>query len=263
MLNDQSYHFQAHRGGMDEVYENTLTAMQYAWTFPQAIPETDVRQLSDGTLICCHDGTLHRTGKGDAMLLTKPLAKMSLDELQNIDIGDGDRVPLLSDLLALMQENTTSLLYLEIKEAPLDRVLAMLTRYQVLDRIRFVHKEQAFCQRVQTLLPHALTMTWCSGSPEEIVQHFNTLADSGFSGVTEVQIHFPATMEGQILQSPLPMGFLQDAMRITKASNRVLQVCPLKPSSGLLRYLYEEGVRSFVSNAPKAFIAMMEQALGS
>jgi len=263
MHNDQSYHFQAHRGGLDEVFENTLTSMQYAWTFTHAIPETDVRQLADGTLICCHDGTLERTGKGDALLLSKPLAKMSLDELESIDVGNGERVPLLSEILELMKEKEERLLYLEIKEAPLDVVLEMLKAFGVLDRIRFVHKEQVFCQQIQTRLPQALTMTWCSGSPEEIVQHFYALAESGFSGISEVQIHFPATMEGQSLCSPLPLGFLQRAARMTKDHGRVLQVCPLKPSLQLLRYLYEEGVRSFVSNAPRAFSTLMEQALGS
>lgn len=263
MHNAQNYHFQAHRGGMDEVYENTLTAMQYAWTFSQAIPETDVRQLADGSLVCCHDDTLERTGKGDATLLSKPLAKMSLSELESIDAGGGERVPLLSEILELMKDKEERLLYLEIKKAPLAEVLEILTTFGVLDRIRFVHKEQAFCQQIQTLLPQAPTMSWCSGSPQEIVQHFYALAESGFKGLSEVQIHFPATMKEDELHSPLPRGFLQEAIHSTEAHDAVLQVCPLTPSSHLLRYLYEEGVRSFVSNAPQAFTTMMEQALGS
>ncbi|MBI9096383.1 MAG: hypothetical protein JEY71_16075 [Sphaerochaeta sp.] len=76
MHSEHPYHFQAHRGGMDEVYENTLSAIQYAWTFSHAIPETDIRQLIDGTLVCCHDDTLKRTGTGDIDLLEKPLASM-------------------------------------------------------------------------------------------------------------------------------------------------------------------------------------------
>ncbi|MGB4408604.1 MAG: glycerophosphodiester phosphodiesterase family protein [Sphaerochaeta sp.] len=263
MHNEHPYHFQAHRGGMDEVYENTLTAMRYAWTFSNAIPETDVRQLTDGTLVCCHDGTLERTGTGDAHLLVKPLASMSLAELRHIDVGGGETAPLLSEILALMQQKRERFLYLEIKGAPLEGVLAMLRDYQVLDRIRFVHEEQAFCRKVQALLPQALTMTWCSGSPEQIVQHFHALADSGFDGITEVQIHFPALMEEEELRSPLPQGFLQEALQITEDHKRVLQVCPITPSPQLLRYLYKEGVRSFVSNAPRAFSAMMAKALRS
>ncbi len=263
MYNNLNYHFQAHRGGLDEVYENTLTAMQYAWTFPCAIPETDVRQLADGTLICCHDDTLKRTGKGDGALLSKPLAEMSLSELQSIDVGGGERVPLLSEILALMQEEKRRFLYLEIKEAPLEMVITILKDFDVLDRIRFVHKEQAFCQQIQTLLPQAMTMTWCSGSPEKIVNHFYALAESGFIGITEVQIHFPTYMEEEGLQSPLPSGFLQEALQITHEHGKVLQVCPIKPSPQLLRYLYKEGVRSFVSNAPYAFTMMMEQVLDS
>ncbi|MDY0289258.1 MAG: glycerophosphodiester phosphodiesterase family protein [Sphaerochaeta sp.] len=263
MHNNQKYHFQAHRGGLDEVYENTLTAMQYAWTFPSAIPETDVRQIADGTLVCCHDETLKRTGRGDTKLLVKPLATMSLAELQSIDIGGGERVPLLSDLLALMQKDTDHLLYLEIKEAPLDEVVSMLKKYRVLSRIRFVHKDQTFCQRVQALLPQAPTMTWCSGSPDSIVKHFYALAESGFSGITEVQIHFPATMERGELSSPLPPGFLQHAVKSTQEKGRVLQVCPIELTPELLGYLYKERVRSFVSNAPRAFTEMMKEALGS
>ncbi|MBI9096501.1 MAG: hypothetical protein JEY71_16685 [Sphaerochaeta sp.] len=186
---------------------------------------------------------------------------MSLAQLRRIDVGGGETAPLLSEILALMQQKRERFLYLEIKEAPLDDVLAMLRDYQVLDRIRFVHKEQAFCKKVQALLPQALTMTWCSGSPEKIVQHFYAFSESGFNGITEVQIHFPATMEEEELRSPLPLGFLQEALQITKDHARLLQVCPLTPSPQLLHYLYTEGVRSFVSNAPRAFSAMMTEAL--
>ncbi len=262
MHNEQTYHFQAHRGGMDEIYENTIPAMLHAWAFPCAIPETDVRQLADGTLMCCHDESLKRTGKGDGALLSKPLAEMSLAELQNIDLGGGERVPLLSEILALMQTRKERQLYLEIKEAPLEAVITMLRKFDVLDRVRFVHKEQTFCQKVQTLLPQAQTMTWCSGSPEAIVTHFHALAESDFRGIAEVQIHFPASMEEEGLKSPLPSGFLQEALKITHEHDKVLQVCPLTPSPQLLRYLFTEGVRSFVSNAPHAFTMMMGLALG-
>jgi hypothetical protein len=70
-------------------------------------------------------------------------------------------------------------------------------------------------------------------------------------------------MDAQGLNSPLPKGFLQDAMKITKRDGRTLQVCPLTPSVELLGYLYKEGVRSFVSNAPHSFTQMMDKALGS
>jgi len=263
MQNDYPYHYQAHRGGMDEIHENTLAAMLYAWSFPHAIPETDVRRLIDGSLACCHDETLERTGRGDAGLLAKPLASMSLSEVRSIDVGDGERVPLLTEVLSLMQKRQERSLYLEIKEAPLDEVLQMLRSYGVLDRIRFVHKEQDFCIRVRSILPQAFTMTWCSGTPDTIVRHFHELADTGFKGVSEVQIHLPATMDAQGLNSPLPKGFLQDAMKITKRDGRTLQVCPLTPSVELLGYLYKEGVRSFVSNAPHSFTQMMDKALGS
>ncbi len=261
MHNPTPYHFQAHRGSMDEADENTLAAMLYAWSFPHAIPETDVRILADGTLVCCHDETLQRTGKGNPVLLVKSLSRMSLAEAETIDVGGGERVPLLSEVLSLMQEDRRRSLYLEIKEAPLDEVLAMLKSFGVLDRIRFVHKEQAFCQRIQSLLPHAPTMTWCSGST--IVEHFHALEASGFKGITEVQIHFPATMERGELCSPLPPGFLQHAVQSTQEKGRVLQVCPIEPTPQLLGYLYKEGVRSFVSNAPRSFTAMMKEALGS
>ena len=33
------FYFQAHRGAVDEAPENTIVALQHAWTVPGAVPE--------------------------------------------------------------------------------------------------------------------------------------------------------------------------------------------------------------------------------
>ncbi len=259
MQNPSPYHFQAHRGGMDEVDENTVEAMLYGWSFPNSIPETDVRMLKDGSLVCLHDETLQRTTKTKTPLSTKAIAHFSYKELNEID----PTVPLLKEVLEKMQNYQSRLLYLEIKDAPLEKVIDMLKEYDVLNQIIFVHKEQTFCIDIQRILPEALTMSWCSGDVQQIQNHFEKLHLSGFKGISEVQIHFPTSVKENKVVTHLPESFLDHALKATKKYNRVLQLCPFTTSPVVLGYLYKKGVRSFVSDAPKAFSEAMKKVLSS
>ena len=248
---------------MDEASENTRSSMLHAWQFPQAIPETDVRKLADGNLVCIHDATLRRTATSNSPFLDTPVSLLNLAQVQSVVLEREEKVPLLEDILALMKAEKERKLYLEIKEAPFEEVYEMLVHYGVLDRILFVHESQDYCRMIKEQLPEAITMTWCSGTFENIVEHFSSLEDTHFKGVSQVQIHYPGTIENGVLHSPLPSDFLETALTQTAAYQSELQVCPLSPSPALLRHLYEKGVRNFVSNAPHQFVNQMKCALGS
>ena len=47
--------FQAHRGGGNEMPENTLAAFKRAFEIPGAVPEVDLRTTQDGVIACMHD----------------------------------------------------------------------------------------------------------------------------------------------------------------------------------------------------------------
>jgi glycerophosphoryl diester phosphodiesterase len=254
----QEVFFQAHRGTIDEGKENTLAAFVHAWQFPQAIVETDVRQLADGTLICLHDHTIRRVCSSFTPLLDTPVESLVWEEIKHIDLGKGHHIPLLTSVLDMMASHPRLQLYLEIKKANLSEVLNLLDAYQVTSRILFVHEQQEFLQQLHKLLPANEKMTWCSGSSSQIMEHFELLHQAQFANLTQVQIHYPRQDSDGI-----PDDFLDYAITCTKAEGVTLQVCPQETTVQVMTHLLSKGIRWFVSNAPQQFMGILEQALRS
>ena len=265
-----SYAFQAHRGGLDEVPENTLESMLYAWQFSGAIPETDVRTLADGTLVCVHDETLERTADGPKSVLTAAVSHLVLWDLADVDVGikrgkrfHSCRVPRLEEILALMQNSPHRRLYLEIKDASPERVFRLIDQYRVIDQVIFVHEDEDFCRTIQKALAEAKTMTWCGGSPRRIEERFLLLHARGFQGLSQVQIHVPDLAIGNRILTGLPVGFIQSALEMTKDFNVDLQVCPAQINPYILRSLLDMGIRWFVTDAPMRFLRAINAAVFS
>ncbi len=59
--------------------------------------ELDVRLCRTGELVVCHDADLTRLTRGGD---TRRVADLSRAELTEVDVGGGERIPLLSDVLA-------------------------------------------------------------------------------------------------------------------------------------------------------------------
>ena len=83
----------AHRGASAQAPENTLAAFELALTQGAWWLELDVQCLED-ELVVLHDDTLDRTTDGEG-----PLAALTLAQLRALDAGQGERVPLLRELL--------------------------------------------------------------------------------------------------------------------------------------------------------------------
>lgn len=81
-----------HRGAMGHAPENTLEAMRVALEMGVDWVELDVHVV-EGELVVIHDSQVDRTtnGKGD-------LADFSLAELRELDAGNGEKIPLLSEI---------------------------------------------------------------------------------------------------------------------------------------------------------------------
>lgn len=67
----------AHRGASHDIAEHTLSAYAKALEQGADALECDVRLTSDGHLVCVHDRDLRRTGGGDGVISTMPLAELS------------------------------------------------------------------------------------------------------------------------------------------------------------------------------------------
>lgn len=110
----------AHRGASAEAPENTLAAFELALRQGVRWLELDVQRLED-ELVVLHDDTLDRTTDGHG-----PLAAVTLAQLRALDAGQGQRVPLLQELLECLAGRAA--LNVELKGAgtggPAARLLA-------------------------------------------------------------------------------------------------------------------------------------------
>jgi glycerophosphoryl diester phosphodiesterase len=86
-----------HRGTRRGAPENTLRAMELALAQGADGIELDVRLCSTGEVIVLHDADLERVS-GVPVAATAA----TLTELRVLDVGDGERVPLLDEAMALV-----------------------------------------------------------------------------------------------------------------------------------------------------------------
>ena len=83
-----------HRGAAGLEPENTLRSFRRAAAEGVDAVELDLRLSRDGRLIMLHDPTVDRTTNGSG-----PVADMTLDEIQRLDAGLGERIPTLEETL--------------------------------------------------------------------------------------------------------------------------------------------------------------------
>jgi glycerophosphoryl diester phosphodiesterase len=99
----------AHRGASDRHVENTLTAFEACLGTKVDGVELDVQRCATGQLVVFHDFTLHRMAQID-----RKISECSWEELKAITLADGERIPLLEEVFALLGDR---LIYdIELKE---------------------------------------------------------------------------------------------------------------------------------------------------
>lgn len=90
-----------HRGARHAAPENTMKAFELALAEGADGVELDVRLDGDGRVIVLHDRTLQRVSNGAEQ---RDVEALGAAALAAIDVGDGERTPLLADVLAWSRE---------------------------------------------------------------------------------------------------------------------------------------------------------------
>jgi glycerophosphoryl diester phosphodiesterase len=121
----------AHRGVHTGIPENTLAAYQKAIELGCDFVEIDVRTSKDGAFVSIHNRTV------DAYVTDGTTGKVkdfTLAELKALDIGNrvdpkwkNERVPTFEDILKLCKGKIG--IYLDLKEAPIEPLIAMVKQY--------------------------------------------------------------------------------------------------------------------------------------
>jgi glycerophosphoryl diester phosphodiesterase len=148
----------AHRGASLGAPENSLAAFRAALDAGADYVELDVQRTRDGAIIVLHDGDLMRMG-GDP----RKVAVLTAPELASIDIGRkydakfaGERVPLLSDVIALARGRMK--INVELKYNVPDPGLApavidLLRRENFVDQVVITSLDYAALKQVKSLEP--------------------------------------------------------------------------------------------------------------
>lgn len=90
----------AHRGASHAYPENTMLAYRRAIEMGVDYIEIDVQVTRDGEIVVMHDESVERTTNGTGFIHDLPAAY-----IRELDVGRGERVPLLSEVIRLAREN--------------------------------------------------------------------------------------------------------------------------------------------------------------
>lgn len=98
-LYTEPFHPIAHRGGSLEALENSLSAFHNAWDLGYRYMETDMQASSDGVVYIFHDDRLERVSNGTGLFCAH-----TSDEIDELRLNNGEKIPRLSDVLAALPE---------------------------------------------------------------------------------------------------------------------------------------------------------------
>lgn len=154
----------AHRGASGRAPENTLATYRMALQWQVDYIEIDVRTTKDGKLVILHDGTLNRTTNG-----TGPVKEQTLAELKKLTAAKGagaswqsEQIPTLDEVGQLLadwhvQHPSKTNLYVDCKEVAPERLVAILTTYNLLDDAVFYGSDE-YLLALQKVAPRAKVM---------------------------------------------------------------------------------------------------------
>ncbi|MEU6892718.1 glycerophosphodiester phosphodiesterase family protein [Streptomyces sp. NPDC046557] len=162
-----------HRGVMGVEPENTLRSFVRAERCGMDVVALDVRLSKDGALVVLHDGEVDRTTDG-----VGAVAELTLAELRELDAGDGERVPVLDEVL----EAVRTPLQVSVQDEAAAGVLAELVlRRDLSSRIEVASYQDAVLAGVARRVPGLRTALYADPHGADIVDralaaHARTLA---------------------------------------------------------------------------------------
>jgi glycerophosphoryl diester phosphodiesterase len=175
---------QAHRGFSGLYPENTLLSFEKAMDEGVEFVEMDLHLTKDRQVIVIHDEKYDRTTNGTGWVWD-----MDLDDVRKLDAGQGQRIPLLTDVIDFARP-TSVRLCLELKYEPntsdpiraepealatAKEVIKILQQAQFLDRVVVTSFSPNVLKHVRELEPRLSTVLTISPkevslSPHEVMQ---------------------------------------------------------------------------------------------
>lgn len=231
-----------HRGARHAAPENTLAAFELAHREGADGVELDVRLDGSGGLVVIHDRDLARVTSEQRR---DPVEKLSTRALQQIDVGKGERVPLLLDALAWARERD-ALVNVEVKSDVSERrrlLTAVATALRTApgsERILVSSFNPWFVRVLSRSLPH-LPVCW--------------LIHQGQRAFAFARAFRALGAQGLALEHPL---LSLSTVRKTQRDGGLLLTWTVN-DPGLAAAYAELGVDSIISDRPGALLAALSR----
>lgn len=141
-----------HRGASAYAPDNTLAGIRKAAALGADMVEIDVQLSADGQVVAAHDAFV-RDAAGHAW----PVQGSTLAELQAVDLGDGERMPTLAQVIACCREERIGL-YIELKDGrTIPQTLALVRTQGWLSNTIIGAFRPDWLAEVKALNPHIAT----------------------------------------------------------------------------------------------------------
>ncbi|UUN30981.1 glycerophosphodiester phosphodiesterase family protein [Streptomyces sp. FIT100] len=151
-----------HRGVMGVEPENTLRSFVRAEREGMDAIELDLHLSKDGALVVMHDAEVDRTTDG-----TGPIAEKTLAELRELDAGQGERVPVLEEVL----DAVSAPLQAEIKDIRAARALAdVLHKRDLVGRVEVSSFQDDAVAEIAKLVPGVRTALIASRWDGDVIE---------------------------------------------------------------------------------------------
>ena len=252
--------WEAHRGGGGgkEMPESCPLSFEYGWMLGGR-PEADVNMTADGELVSIHDPTLDRTAVSlPAHLKGRPVSELTLAEIRSVDIGwkeyPHQKVPTIRELLERLKANPDRQMIIDYKRVDLSLLAALIRDTGVSRQITFASCEEDKCAAIKAMLPEMRIKRWVGGTRGEILRQFHSLAERGFPGFEEVQVHLnDAEIKNGTWRYRILPSDLSGMLDITRKYGVLLQVLPWQFGRDDLFAVLDLGIRSFAVDYPNQF----------
>ena len=241
---DYSFYGFVHRGGDEVETENTIEAFKYSSDLGFVFIETDVQATKDGHVVIFHDATLRRMAG-----VNKSIKELTLKEINEIDLLDGGKIPLLSEAL----ETFPNLRFnIDIKtEDALEETIQIIKKMNFLDKTCLASFSSSRLKRIKRLAgPEA-----CISSGQMDI--FKMMCQSVGIGLKPTK--------SQCAQIPLKQWgvpvLTKKFIEIAKMQNKLVHVWTIDDKNQMFE-LIEFGVDGLMTDKPSVLKeAMIEKGL--
>lgn len=165
-----------HRGVMGVEPENTLRSYLRAERSGMDVITVDVRLSKDGALVALHDPEVDRTTDGSGAV-----RDLTLDELRGLDAGQGERVPVLEDVLAAVR---TPLQVTVRDRAAADALAELLLRRDLTARVEVASGDDALLAEMARRVPGVQTVLHAAAPADGAEHVVGRAAAAGAAAVT-------------------------------------------------------------------------------